>query len=109
MCTRSVPSHCLTCLHSESAAESADAVGKGAFASFLRPPVDSGTIGVTVIMDTVVRQSDSNCHAAIQKMRDGTMDDPSCDFFLQRKLSSSSPDQEEMFRSTALYIMPTWK
>ena len=49
MCTRSVPSHCLTCLHSESAAESADAVGKGAFASFLRPPVDSGTIGVTVI------------------------------------------------------------
>ena len=64
-------------------------------------------IGVTVVMDEVVRQRDPHFRAAIQEMRDGNMSNASIASIQSRRLDCLSPEEQNKFQREGLYIMPT--
>jgi hypothetical protein len=96
-------------LSDPSSPDSADAIGRLTFHEFLSPDADSGCIGVSIIMDEVIRQSDPAYQQAIQALRDGNVDFDIATYFMNRRVSQLSPEEQSLFREKALYIMPTWK
>ena len=97
-------------LSNPSSPNSADAIGGWlTFHDFLSPPPDSGCIGVSVIMDEVIQQSEPAYQQAIQALCDGNVSFNIATYFMNRHLSQLSPVEQSLFQEKALYIMPTWK
>ena len=59
-------------------------------------------------MDKVVRQNDPTFKSVLHNLREGTMDERSTDFLLKRCIYNLCPEEQEVFESTAIYLMPTW-
>jgi hypothetical protein len=83
---------------------SADAEGRVAFQIFLYPEPDSGTIGVSVIMDQTIRQSHPIFKGIIQSFRDGTVTRQQADVIMKRRLSQLPPEEYSEFCDNALYV-----
>jgi hypothetical protein len=85
---------------------SADAEGRVAF-PFLNPEHDSGTIGVSVIMDQSIRESDPLFKGIIESFRDGTVTKQQADVVMKRRLSQLPLEEYTDFCDNAFYVMPT--
>jgi hypothetical protein len=75
----------------------------------LYPEPDSGTIGVSVIMDQPILQSDPIFKGIIQSFRDGTVTrGQQADVIMKPHLSQLPPAEYTDFCDNALYAIPTW-
>ena len=84
-----------------------DSQGYSAFSNFLYSNED-GTSSRSMVMDEVVRQNDPVFKSVLHNMREGTMDERSTDFLLKRCIYNLYLEEQEIFESTAIYLMPTW-
>ena len=55
-----------------------------------------------------MRQNDPTFKSVLHNLREGTMDERSMDFLLNRCLYNLCPEEQEEFECTAIYLMPTW-
>jgi hypothetical protein len=69
---------------------------------------DSGTVGVSVIMDQTICQIDPIFKGIIHSFRDGTVTKTQADITLKRRLSHLPSQESNDFCDNALYVMPTW-
>jgi hypothetical protein len=60
-------------------------------------------------MDVTVRQDEEEYKTAIQQLRDGTVDDATAELLLSRRLSQLPEEVQQLFWSTALFLVPTWR
>jgi hypothetical protein len=71
----------------------ADSEGRTAFRNFIHPDSDSGNVGVSVIMDGTIRQTDPVFKGIIQSFHYGTLKKKQTDIILKRCLRQL-PTQE---------------
>jgi hypothetical protein len=75
---------------------------------FLHPETESGTVGVSVIMDQNIHQNDPVFKGILQSFYDGTVTKTQADILLKRCLSHLPTQEYKYFCDNALYVMPTW-
>ena len=73
-----------------------DLQGFLAFRNFLDSNED-GTSSCTVVIDAVMRQNDPTFKSVLHNLREGTMDERSTDFLLNRCLYNLCPEEREEF------------
>ena len=59
-------------------------------------------------MDVLMRQNDPTFKSVLHNLNEGTMDERSTDFLLNRCLYNLCPEEREEFESTTIYLMAIW-
>ena len=88
---------------------SSDMLGKMIFADFLDPPDKEEAVGVTVMMNEVLRQNDITFLSFLHNLRYGKCDEVNVDFLLSRCLDKFSVAERTKIEKNAIHLCPTWK
>ena len=86
-----------------------DMIGKMVFQNFLDPKDSSQAIGVTVIMDQVVRQNNDSFLAFLDNVRYGTLSDEDIKFIRARCLEYFSTEHKNKMEESSIHLCPTWE
>ena len=87
---------------------SSDATGRVAFADFLSPPNTDDALGVTVIMDKVLRQDNKVFLSFLDHVRNGTLNEDDVEFILSRCLEKMSDEERRAVNRGAINLCSTW-
>ena len=87
---------------------SADAIGRLTFADFLSPPNTEDALGVTVIMDKILRQDDEEFLSFLDHIRNGEVNDEDVEFILSRCLEKMPMEERKVVDREAIHLCPTW-
>ena len=59
-------------------------------------------------MDEVVKQNNPVFKSVLHNLRERTMDERSTEFLVERCIYNLCTEEQEVFESTAIYLIPTW-